>query len=73
MSAHFEYFGLRLVSPDFDTVLTDTLMEPTHLRKLKLRGTPPGRGIRKNIRHHQHRNRTHTPKNHHAPMNGGDA
>ncbi|WP_300525821.1 Fic family protein [Alcanivorax sp.] len=32
-------FPLRLVSPDFDSPLTDTLMELNHLRRLKLGGT----------------------------------
>lgn len=32
-------FELRLVSPDFDSTLTDTLMELNHLRRLQLRGT----------------------------------
>lgn len=31
--------GLRIVSPSFDSPLTDTLMELNHLRKLRLRGT----------------------------------
>lgn len=32
-------FELRLVSPKFDSMLTDTLMELNHLRRLQLRGT----------------------------------
>lgn len=32
-------FGLRLVSPNFDSQLTDTLIELNHLRKLKLQGS----------------------------------
>lgn len=32
-------FGLRLVSPDFDSSLTDTLIELNHLRRLRLGGT----------------------------------
>ena len=32
-------FELRLVSPDFDSRLTDTLIELNHLRRLQLRGT----------------------------------
>lgn len=32
-------FELRLVSPDFDSHLTDTLIELNHLRRLHLRGT----------------------------------
>ncbi|RUO79966.1 cell filamentation protein Fic [Idiomarina tyrosinivorans] len=32
-------FPLRVVSPSFDAPLTDTLMELTHLRKLRLHGT----------------------------------
>lgn len=32
-------FKLRLVSPSFDSVLTDSLIELNHLRKLKLQGT----------------------------------
>lgn len=32
-------FQLRLVSPEFDSALTDTLMELNHLRRLQLRGT----------------------------------
>lgn len=32
-------FNLRLVSPDFDSQLTDTLIELNHLRKLKLQGS----------------------------------
>ena len=32
-------FKLRLVSPAFDSALTDTLMELNHLRRLQLRGT----------------------------------
>lgn len=32
-------FSLRLVSPSFDSHLTDTLIELNHLRKLKLQGT----------------------------------
>lgn len=34
-----EEFKLRLVSPSFDSALTDALIELNHLRKLKLRGT----------------------------------
>ncbi len=34
-------FNLRLISPNFDSQLTDTLMELNHLRKLKLRGSTP--------------------------------
>ncbi|KPD24301.1 MULTISPECIES: Fic family protein [Idiomarina] len=32
-------FSLRLVSPSFDSQLTDTLIELNHLRKLRLQGT----------------------------------
>ncbi|WP_200861604.1 Fic family protein [Methylohalobius crimeensis] len=32
-------FNLRLVSPSFDSPLTDTLIELNHLRKLRLQGT----------------------------------
>jgi len=32
-------FSLRLVSPEFDSRLTDTLMELNHLRRLQLHGT----------------------------------
>ena len=32
-------FNLRLVSPSFDSQLTDTLIELNHLRKLKLQGS----------------------------------
>ena len=32
-------FELRLVSPDFDSELTDTVIELNHLRRLELRGT----------------------------------
>lgn len=32
-------FTLRVVSPSFDSALTDTLMELNHLRKLRLHGT----------------------------------
>lgn len=32
-------FRLRVVSPDFDSQLTDTLIELNHLRKIKLQGT----------------------------------
>lgn len=32
-------FDLRLVSPDFDSPLTDALIELNHLRKLRLQGT----------------------------------
>ncbi|WP_417659150.1 Fic family protein [Pseudidiomarina sp.] len=32
-------FPLRVVSPSFDSALTDTLMELNHLRKLRLHGT----------------------------------
>lgn len=32
-------FSLRLVSPDFDSPLTDTLIELNHLRRLRLEGT----------------------------------
>ncbi len=32
-------FSLRVVSPSFDSPLTDTLIELNHLRKLKLQGT----------------------------------
>lgn len=39
MTALFEHFELHLVSPDFDSPLTDTLMELNHLRKLRLAGT----------------------------------
>ncbi len=34
-----EAFNLRLVSPSFDSQLTDTLIELNHLRKLKLHGS----------------------------------
>lgn len=39
MARSFEDFSLRLVSPEFDSPLTDTLMELNHLRKLRLAGT----------------------------------
>lgn len=32
-------FPLRVVSPDFDSELTDTLIELNHLRRLRLHGT----------------------------------
>lgn len=32
-------FKLRLVSPSFDSELTDSLIELNHLKKLKLQGT----------------------------------
>ena len=32
-------FKLRLVSPSFDSELTDCLIELNHLKKLKLQGT----------------------------------
>jgi len=35
----FSDFKLRLVSPEFDSPLTDTLMELNHLRRLSLSGT----------------------------------
>ena len=34
-----EGFPLRVISPDFDSQLTDTLIELNHLRKLKLGGS----------------------------------
>ncbi|MBT6251164.1 MAG: Fic family protein [Candidatus Marinimicrobia bacterium] len=39
MEPFFKHFDLRLVSPSFDSPLTDTLMELNHLRKLELGGT----------------------------------
>lgn len=39
MNADFKHFDLKIVSPDFDSPLTDTLMELNHLRKLELGGT----------------------------------
>ncbi len=39
MTGNFEHFDLALVSPSFDSKLTDALMELNHLRKLQLRGT----------------------------------
>ena len=39
MSASFNHFDLKLVSPSFDSNLTDTLMELNHLRKQRLDGT----------------------------------
>lgn len=39
MKASFKEFKLRLVSPDFDSSLTDTLMELNHLRRMNLGGT----------------------------------
>ena len=38
MEPFFKHFDLRLVSPSFDSPLTDTLMELNHLRKLELGG-----------------------------------
>ncbi|PKH86244.1 Fic family protein [Colwellia sp. Bg11-28] len=39
MDASFKDFNLRLVSPIFDSSLTDTLMELNHLRRMNLSGT----------------------------------
>ena len=39
MNPEFVEFELRLVSPSFDSELTDTLIELNHLRKLRLEGT----------------------------------
>lgn len=39
MNASFKHFELKLESPDFDSELTDVLMELNHLRKMNLRGT----------------------------------
>ena len=39
MAASFEHIDLTLVSPSFDSELTDILIELNHLRKLKLTGT----------------------------------
>lgn len=39
MTASFEHIDLTLVSPSFDSELTDILIELNHLRKLKLTGT----------------------------------
>jgi len=39
MNASFEHFDLTLVSPSFDSNLTDTLMELNHLRRQRLVGT----------------------------------
>jgi len=39
MNASFEHIDLKLVSPSFDSDLTDVLIELNHLRKLKLSGT----------------------------------
>jgi Fic family protein len=39
MPAKFKHIDLRLVSPSFDSELTDVLIELNHLRKLKLTGT----------------------------------
>lgn len=39
MAPSFRHFDLKLVSPSFDSGLTDTLMELNHLRKLELSGT----------------------------------
>jgi Fic family protein len=35
----FQHFDLQLVSPEFDSSLTDTVIELNHLRKLQLGGT----------------------------------
>lgn len=37
----FRHFDLRIIKPDFDDPLTDTIIELNHLRKLELRGTTP--------------------------------
>ena len=39
MAASFEHIDLKLVSPTFDSHLTDVLIELDHLRRLKLSGT----------------------------------
>jgi len=39
MTPSFTHFDLRVVSPSFDSPLTDTLIELNHLRKLELGGT----------------------------------
>jgi Fic family protein len=39
MNATFKHFDLELISPSFDSELTDTLIELNHLRKLRLGGT----------------------------------
>ena len=39
MTASFNDFSLRIVKPDYDSSLIDTLMELNHLRKSNLRGT----------------------------------
>jgi Fic family protein len=41
MPATFNHIDLRLVSPSFDSELTDVLIELNHLRKLKLTGSTP--------------------------------
>ena len=39
MQPSFKEFKLRLISPEFDSTLTDTLIELNHLRRLVLSGT----------------------------------
>jgi len=41
MAASFKHFDLKLISPNFDSNLTDTLIQLDHLRKLQLSGTTP--------------------------------